>query len=217
MADAVLSDQQRDEIEQIIANSVAKSGLSAAQKWETGLILATMLAGTLAIFGTAGYFLIVNAAKEATSIIAPRQVADALIADSKFVEDIRTGVGLAPSGSVIAFDIAAGCPPGWTSFVNAAGRVIVGAGQLPVSGNDLSKRGFQEQGGSEFHNISVAELPPRDIGIVVASVSKVDRYNAGGTNYPVITASPQQISVGGIGAPISIMPPYIALHYCKKN
>ena len=64
MANLPLSDQYREEIEDIVANALAKNGLSPAQKWETGLILAAMLAGSLTIFGAAGYFLILTGTRQ---------------------------------------------------------------------------------------------------------------------------------------------------------
>ncbi|MDX0559447.1 hypothetical protein U8C35_27165 (plasmid) [Sinorhizobium medicae] len=118
-----------------------------------------------------------------------------------------------PRGAVAAFDLTDGCPDGWNPFDDASGRFIIGAGQ----GKGLKERLTRAVGGDEEHKLTIDELPSQQIQISgLASASRGDRYNAGGKNYPVVTVSSGAITVGGSGNPISIMPPFIALRYCKK-
>ena len=102
-----------------------------------------------------------------------------------------------PSGAVVAFDITEGCPDGWEGFQPANGRVIVGVG----SSDGLSNRTFRERGGRETVTLSREQLPfEPDV--------RPDGGN-GRENY-----------VKGLDnsdpAPHENMPPFIALHFCKK-
>jgi hypothetical protein len=122
-----------------------------------------------------------------------------------------------PAGAVVAFAIEDGCPAGWTSYSNAAGRVILGAGQ----GTGLTRRGYLLQEGSESVNLRMENLPAQKIktnGMVV-NASRTDRYNAGGKDYVVSVVSNVPIETDALGSdkPISVMPPFVALNYCKKN
>jgi hypothetical protein len=117
-----------------------------------------------------------------------------------------------PKGAVAAFDLSDGCPEKWTSFDEAASRFIVGSGQ----GNGLKAQALRALGGAEEHKLSIEELPPHDIGIALAGTNS-DRYDAGAKDYPVVTVAPGIVSVGGAGREFSLLPPFIALHYCKKS
>ncbi|MGO6667674.1 hypothetical protein ELI49_30995 [Rhizobium ruizarguesonis] len=119
-----------------------------------------------------------------------------------------------PKGAVAAFDVNDGCPTGWVSFDAAAGRLILGAG----SGKGLTERSIREVGGAETHKLTLNELPSQKIELPGnAAASKGDRYDAGGRNYPVVSVNQASITIGGNGDPLSILPPYIALQYCKKT
>ncbi|WP_416064595.1 phage tail protein [Rhizobium sp. ZK1] len=117
-----------------------------------------------------------------------------------------------PTGAVIAFSRA--CPAGWTSYPGAAGRTIIGAGQ----GENLSSRSIEETGGAELHTLTIEELPQQTIEISgLAGTSSVDRYNAGGRDYPVVAKTSGSVTIGGGGKSFSTMPPFIALSFCRKD
>jgi hypothetical protein len=119
---------------------------------------------------------------------------------------------LVPKGAVTAFDISEDCPAGWTRFEDAAGRFILGAGQ----GKFLLDRPLRSMGGFEWHTLTVDELPRLTIALPLAGVSSVDRYDAGGRNYPVVTVTNGTVTTGGSAKGFETMPPFLALRYCKK-
>ncbi|UIL29533.1 hypothetical protein LZK75_10000 [Rhizobium leguminosarum] len=208
-----LSAAQRTEVVAIVDEKGQSSGLSSAQKWDVASIVAKMAGGFGAVLGVAAYFAVVNAAKDAAANIKAEETAQALLAQKEFTSMIAGRSGLVVPGTVVAFDVPGGCPAGWTEYASAAGRVIIGVD----NGIAGPRRAFQEQGGSDSHQISKDELPANQVSIEgLASQSAVDRYSAGGRDYPVIVRSTGTFEVGGVGKPISIMPPYIALHYCRK-
>jgi archaellum component FlaC len=140
------------------------------------------------------------------------------------------GNDVLPAGLVAAFDRSqdlGACPNGWKLFEQAKARVIVGAGanaNKDMNGSGLTNYPALRDdpanavGGEEIHRLTVAELPPHSIETSgLASVSRVDRYNAGGRDYPVVTVRTGAIDAGGAGEPIRIMPPFIALYYCIKE
>jgi hypothetical protein len=72
-----------------------------------------------------------------------------------------------PTGAVVAFDLADGCPQDgkWTPFIDGNGRTIVGAFQGPPpseSGDDgqpIAVHKYHDRSGSESTKLSVANLP----------------------------------------------------------
>ena len=127
-------------------------------------------------------------------------------------DKVPSWVNGVPKGTVAAFDLSDGCPDGWKSFDEASGRFIIGSGQ----GKDLKERLLRANGGAEEHKLIVDELPPHDIQVPLASTNS-DRYEAGRKDYPVVTVASGTISVGGAGKEIALMPPFIALLFCKKG
>lgn len=216
-----LTKDQRAEVEAIVTTTMKTANLSPGQKWEVGVIVAALLGGALAIFGAAGFFFIDSTVKAVATTAAidtrQEQVAGLLISDANFSRNVAASLAPFPQGGVVAFDLAGGCPPGWFPYSNAAGRLIVGAGQGSAG---LAKRNFQELGGSETHTLSIEQLPPHNFTarVLQAGRSNVDRYNAGGRDYPVVSASESLIETNtvGRGAPFSKMPPFVVLHYCVK-
>ena len=165
-------------------------------------------------------------------------IASGLIGLWAYVKTVPGSVGLVPTGAIMAFwrdelpDQEQACPPGWGFLREAVGRTIVGAGktdstwQRYTDGSTqpngehmvFSTRTPKEVGGEETHRLSTSELPPLVFNIQdVSSSSKVDRYNAGGSNYWVVTTHPQQFTLGGEGKPASSMSPFLALYYCRKT
>lgn len=216
-----LTKDQRAEIDALFDTKLKATGLSAAQKWETGVIVATLLGGAIAIFGTAGLFFVKSAAEGVAklAVVETRQneVAGILRADAAFVRTVAGSVSTIPPSGVVAFDSPNGCPQGWSEYANARGRTIIGVGQ----GTGLSSRAYQALGGSEELRLALDQLPPHNFTVNARSAvanSAGDRYNAGGKDYPAILQSPTIIETNSIGKgdPIDKMPPYVVLYYCKK-
>jgi hypothetical protein len=136
-------------------------------------------------------------------------------------------LSLVPSGAVMAFDLDA-CPLGWVEMKAARGRTIVGVG-------DGHPRG--QTGGGESVTLSEAQLPSHrhpvnDPGHVhpAAAATFIQggspgegpaNISQGGNSY-VFTRNTGSagtgISVGntGGGQPVPVMPPFLALIYCRK-
>lgn len=130
--------------------------------------------------------------------------------------------------AVIAFE-SHQCPPGWSLFSDAMGRSIIGADPIGWTGgrnldennHPLSSRDFRATGGAEKHTLRREELPAISLSVTVPSPdqSGVDKYNAGGHNYPVITKGSTTVQTAPLGnaQEIQRMIPFIALLYCKKD
>lgn len=144
------------------------------------------------------------------------------------------GVDNMPSGAVVAFNATAGCPKGWQLFAPAAGRVVVGANLLAdkegesiinedSKGNLLTVRRLMDQGGSESHKLTLAELPPHNHhnGAYKYLLRKTGQGTYSGAsdntrNEPnLYTAA--ALKPAGNGKPHNNMPPFVALYYCQKN
>lgn len=164
---SALSAAQRKEVEEVFERKDQASSLSSAQKWDVAAIVAKMAGGFGAVLGVAAYFAITNAAKETAANLKAEETAKAVLVQKDFLALISGRSNLVPPGSVVAFDTPA-CPPGWTQYVNATGRVLIGAGQA----GGLTKRAFQEQGGAETYKISIEELPP--LRFDIADITRVD-------------------------------------------
>jgi hypothetical protein len=151
------------------------------------------------------------------------------ISDLRNKVNAATAVSGIPARAVVAFDLPDGCPKGWARFERGASRTIIGASATHLAevlnvGADfkpLRAYPYQADGGSEFHELEADELPSISVGTngFSAQASTVDRYNAGGSNYPVITASQKPIQTDplGKGKAFSLMPPFIALYFCIKQ
>jgi hypothetical protein len=143
--------------------------------------------------------------------------------------DVATDVASLPSGAVMAFDLAA-CPTGWSDFSAASGRAIVGDGQ----GSGLTNHTLDQQFGAETHTLTVAEMPAHNHGGQTTSLgagggaSDFIDYLAGSGETGMATTSVasgttrlNSIAYGipseGSSQPHSIVPPSIALHFCKKS
>ena len=136
---------------------------------------------------------------------------------------------LIPVGAVMAFDLPNGCPMGWKTFEEATSRVIVGAyadraaGNITAptedeNGNALSARHYRNWGGTEKHKLEISELPSHDHAYI-------DRYVVSRGDAEMMTDGPirgwrdheRTTKQKGGNIPHNNMPPYIALHYCKKE
>lgn len=121
-----------------------------------------------------------------------------------------------PTGAVMSFDIREKCPSGWSEFDAGSGRFIIGAGK----GDSLSPRPFGVAGGKETHTLTIRQIPAHKHGYVDwrsgDGACSFSGCNGRGGDVPKDTSS-----VGGTesGAtdPFEIMPPFIALRFCKKD
>lgn len=122
-----------------------------------------------------------------------------------------------PAGAVVAFDIATGCPEGWTPFPDAAGRTIIGVGTGGgASGATLTNRSFREIGGSEQHALTIDEMPEhRHTAPWLASRGKEGEIGWGGDRG--LLGKTVQSGTSGRSRPHNIMQPFIVLQYCKKE
>jgi len=117
-----------------------------------------------------------------------------------------------PSGAVIAFDLAV-CPAGWTEYVAARNRTIIGSGSSYALG---------ATGGAATHTLTVNEMPSHRHGATRSNAT----YSGGGADMPIAdpgtgdtsntTVNTAIMDTGG-SQPHNNMQPYIALLYCRKN
>ncbi len=146
-----------------------------------------------------------------------------------------------PKGLVAAFDDRDGCPQGWSPFVQSQGRVILGA-SFGEDDQLLSppppRRKFGAHGGKTTLQIEERHMPSHRHAMVVVAAPNGIGQPGTGSNAPyfdfrnrnplpraqdgqplraqVSNQSEGTLASGG-SEPISIMPPYIALYFCKRN
>ena len=143
-----------------------------------------------------------------------------------------------PSGAVIAFDggehektgnrkLQVGCPPGWVRFEQADGRFILGSDSYPgfEVGNGPTYRLRSEDGASSI-TLTARQMVPHSHSI---DMFAGDRFDTTGGATPqggdynssfIRSGAGSTNSFGGRNGnsePIDIMPPYIALYFCKKG
>lgn len=136
-------------------------------------------------------------------------------------------VGGAPRGAVVAFDRddldENHCPDGWSPFLYARARTIVGAGdpshtpeKMPFSENGVPLSGYvlRQHGGEQKHLLTIDEMPRHDHG--GGAVGTRDHAGLDNSAHGVANDIKPLESQGG-GQPHNIMPPFIALYYCKKT
>lgn len=128
--------------------------------------------------------------------------------------------GLIPTGAVVAFDRPDGCPAGWELFQAAGGRVIVGAGShsnMDRQGTKLTSYGaFRDDPGGAIGG-SEAILFRFDRGDLNRSASSQpgflrrikDSTEPESALRPADGRDPRDVVY-------NTMPPYIALHFCKR-
>jgi hypothetical protein len=143
-------------------------------------------------------------------------------------------VGGVPPGAVMAFDIPTGCPQGWSTFERGISRTIVGASPLHTSdvpnsdmdGQRLPAHPYQSDGGEERHTLTIEEIPPHDHGIQIVQHSEYVRANNGYVGTDTVGRGAERTDPkwsvrytekAGGGRAHNLMPPFIALFYCKKD
>ena len=137
------------------------------------------------------------------------------------------GGGAFPAGAIVAFSRDsrardAACPAGWTGFDAASGRAIIGAG----AGSGLTPRRAGETGGAEGVALTIENLPPHAHGVTVFRApslapmqngQQMDRFIGGAGAGADGKFLEMRTGEAGAGAAIGLMPPYLALQYCRKN
>jgi hypothetical protein len=129
-------------------------------------------------------------------------------------ENARLSLQVAtPKGAVVAFNLET-CPAGWTEFIPAQGRMIVGVG----NSEDLSPRGLGDQGGTETHTLTVSEMPPHNHGYVRETEFGTQRRPSvsGQAGRTFVGVTDDRTGSSGAGAPHNNMPPYYALLFCER-
>lgn len=117
-----------------------------------------------------------------------------------------------PSGAVVAFDSE--CSDGWQEYRLGAGKFLLGAGK----GKKL-----HDVGGEENHTLTEEEMPNHNHkngpGQYLVRVTGGDTVLSNTDNSPgeINIRHGNVIREAGGGKPHNNMPPYIALHFCKKD
>ena len=127
-----------------------------------------------------------------------------------------------PTGTVIALDDPKGCSKddGWHPFGDP--------GQSIVAGRDGTPFPFRDTGGTSEHRLTMAEMPshgheiePYGWGLVLDGDGHRRRVDVDDGHLDVGDGQPtdgtlRAATIGG-GKPHNNMPPYIALHLCRKQ
>lgn len=162
-------------------------------------------------------------------------LAAAAIAFWGYVKQLPGHAGLVPSGAVSAFDLKEGCPQGWSHYPEAWGRFLIGAvmaddiRKIPsgfaedARGVDLKPKPFGEPGGAEASELTDRELPTHTHDFIGTPVTRGGNGGTGrvlavgdGNSYQEY-APEGRIGPKGDGVSFTNMPPYVALHFCKKD
>lgn len=121
---------------------------------------------------------------------------------------VSLGAPEVPSGAVMAFNLAS-CPAGWSDYSPANGRQIIGSDATYSRGST---------GGSASHTLTIAQMPSHthSLSINAGGESVVKTSVVGGSVAPYQYIS-YTTGASGTGQAYSIMDPYVALKYCRKN
>jgi len=133
-------------------------------------------------------------------------------------------IGGVPRGAVVAFDrddfTVAKCEEGWTPFEPTRARVIVGVGKpaesYAKSENDdvLKSYNFGQTGGEQTHKLTIGEMPKHSHG---GAFGNGDGGVALNSDHNVLKPGGHSTTEVGGDQPHNIMPPFIALYFCKKD
>lgn len=155
-----------------------------------------------------------------------------------YIKSISNYSGLSgiPGDAVVAFDRppSSPCPEGWTQFKEATSRMIIGAGnsddyyekkfETDEMGKKLSPRSYRQHGGEEQVTLLEAHIPPHDHAPEGSPFTNLVGYNGkftrlgsdSGQNELNLQETEKLVNFGK-GEAHNNMPPFIALHYCKKD
>lgn len=116
--------------------------------------------------------------------------------------------------------------PFWEIVTTMAGRVPIGVGNLVTSGTPLN---LGDTGGADEHTITVAEMPAHVHRITAHGTNTPSNGNGiigggNGTTGPftyddtaISTSNHLSIESQGADDPISMLPPYRALHFIRRT
>lgn len=143
---------------------------------------------------------------------------------AKLIKDtLDTGLTI-PRGGVVAFDRADGCPDGWSDFTEGQGRTIVGSGD---------KYDYRSKGGAATVTLTEAQMPAHshDVAAITNWDTNIDQWghtvkgNGDRARLDVDDGPPWGNLFGKVSALAKKqkaeehenLPPYIALHLCRKD
>lgn len=161
-----------------------------------------------------------------------------IFAISKFTDWITFVLAPAvPSGAVVAFDVECKDLIGWEDYTEGAGKFLLGAGDgtlqpsgphRPPSTNyqgevKLTPVKLGDQGGEETHKLTDDEIPIHDHQD--GDWKYLVRQDGKGTTSTKTDTKGNEINIKqgaevkpfGKGLAHNNMPPYIAMHFCKKT
>jgi hypothetical protein len=120
-----------------------------------------------------------------------------------------------PKTAIVAFE--GPCPADWDPYRPADGRFVIGSGSLS-DGTDLV---HSPTGGQISVTLTRENLPRME---VVSPSRVMGASPPGNRDYQFRTlGGPEPFQIGALGAPsgkveaIRILPPYLALNYCKRR
>ncbi len=151
------------------------------------------------------------------------------------IQVVKAGSSSLPTGAVIAFDLAK-CPDDWENVGSVeadrfAGRtlVVAGAGMNRADGRLTTERKHGASGGSETILITKDQLPSHShrLGIITSGKEHPNfglNPNAGPNDFKerAIVKAREAAELSTVeeatqSKTIDNMPPFIALHFCKKK
>lgn len=144
----------------------------------------------------------------------------AALGDEEVRQEIVSAAAF-PKGAVVAFsdqaELSPVCPTGWSFYRQTQGRFLIGASDLYLPG---------ETGGQAQTTLNLAQLPThthqigrsdgRPLGFRVYPLGGDRQAQILHKDGPDFVDSFQALPTGE-GKPVSNMPPYLALYYCKKD
>ncbi|MFY0619455.1 hypothetical protein [Shimia sp.] len=146
---------------------------------------------------------------------------------------------LIPANAVLAVDSPGRCPNGWSEFVEAQGRTIIGASfgkpsNLSRSADqETTQRKYRDHGGEERVLLTQGQMPKHNHTVTSSPPDSSVHDGFGGSKEPFglraeydpevlptpgwETQHPSFMSAEGGDQAHNNMPPYIALYFCKKD
>lgn len=186
-----------------------------------------------------------NCIEELKRSDSPKASAMIQCMDDMMKEEPKVTAEVIPRGAILAFDRddlrQDKCPSGWSPYLAGRGRVIMGAGNPNVPENDLffgrasrelTARKYRAHGGEETQKITTRELPSHshefkgnsflrgqwegEPKVPLSIGGEGAKLSADGNGHEPFVPSGENAKTGD-GLEFSIMQPFIALYFCKKD